>query len=83
MSLSENRYQVPASMTAVLGNQTGKMDGLGKSRAQVLLFDDYVLKIRPADDWNTIDVKILQWLAGKAPVPQVAAHDAHAGKRAV
>ena len=56
------------------------MDGLGKSSAQVILFEDYVLKIRPADDWDTADVRILQWFAGKAPVPQVAAHEVWNGR---
>lgn len=71
----DNINQIPASIAAVLGRQAGKTDGLGKSGAQVLLFDDYVLKIRPADDRDTADVRILQWFAGKAPVPQVAAHE--------
>lgn len=57
--LSETIHQIPASIAVLLGDETGKMDGLGKSRAQVLLFDEYVLKIRPADDWNTVDVQIL------------------------
>ena len=72
--------QIPVSVANILGNQTGQMDGLGKSRAQVFLFDDYVLKIRPADDRDTIDVRILQWLDGKAPVPQVAAHEVWNGQ---
>ena len=72
--------QLPESIAAVLGGQTGKTDSLGKSGAQVLLFDDYVLKIRPADSWDTADVKILQWLSGKAPVPQVAAHEVRDGR---
>ena len=72
--------QVPASIAAILGNQTGKMDNLGKSMAQVLLFDDYVLKIRPEGGWDTEDVKILQWLTGKAPVPRVAAHEVRDGR---
>ena len=71
----DNINQIPAAIAAVLGRQAGKTDGLGKSGAQVLLFDDYVLKIRPADDRDTADVRILQWFAGKAPVPQVAAHE--------
>ena len=78
--MSESLKQIPVSVARVLGGQTGKMDGLGKSRAQVFLFDDYVLKIRPADDWDTIDVKILQWLDGKAPVPRVAAHEVENGQ---
>ena len=72
--------QVPASIAAILGNQTGKMDNLGKSMAQVFLFDDYVLKIRPEGGWDTEDVKILQWLTGKAPVPRVAAHEVRDGR---
>ena len=71
---------LPSSIAAILGTQNGKMDGLGKSGAQVLLFDDYVLKIRPVEDPDTADVQILQWLAGKAPVPQVAAHEVWNGR---
>ena len=37
--------------------------------------DLHVLKIRPANAWDTADVQILQWLSGKAPVPQVVAHE--------
>ena len=77
---SDHMLQMPASIAAVLGRQAGKTDGLGKSGAQVLLFDDYVLKIRPADAWDTIDVRILDWLAGKAPVPRVAAHEVWNGQ---
>ncbi len=72
--------RIPASVAAVLGSQTGQTDGLGKSGAQVILFDDYVLKIRPADSWDTSDVRILQWLEGKAPAPQVAAHEVQDGR---
>ena len=78
--ISENNSRIPAPIAAVLGGQTGKLDGLGKSRAQVVLFDDYVLKVRPADDWDTADVRILEWLAGKAPVPRVAAHEVEDGQ---
>lgn len=79
-SETENIHHIPASIAAVLGSQAGITDGLGKSGAQVLLFDDYVLKIRPAGDRDTADVRILEWLAGKAPVPQVAAHEVQDGQ---
>ena len=68
---SGNLNQIPASIAAVLGSRTGKTDGLGKSGAQVLLFDNYVLKIRPAESWDTADVRVLEWLDGKAPVPRM------------
>ena len=76
---SGNTIQLPASIEAVLGRQDGEMDELGKSKARVMLFEDYVLKIRPAEDRDTADVKILRWLSGKAPVPQVAAHEVRDG----
>ncbi len=79
-NLSENMNQMPASVAAVLGRRAGKTDGLGKSGARVLLYDDYVLKIRPADSWDTQDVQVLRWLAGKAPVPEVAAHEVWNGQ---
>ena len=78
--ISGNNNHMPASIAAVLGSQTGRMDDIGKSGAQVLVFDDYVLKIRPSDDWDTADVRILKWLAGKAPVPQVVAHEVQEGR---
>ncbi len=77
---SGNLNQIPASIAAVLGSRTGKTDGLGKSGAQVLLFDNYVLKIRPAESWDTADVRILEWLDGKAPVPRIAAHEVQNGQ---
>ncbi len=78
--ISENINRIPAPIAAVLGGRTGNLDGLGKSQAQVVLFDDYVLKVRPAGDWDTADVRILEWLAGKAPVPRVAAHEVENGQ---
>ena len=72
---TEDKKQIPASIAGLIGSRTGKTDGLGKSGAQVVLFDDYVLKIRPEDDRDTADVQVLQWLAGRAPVPRVAAHE--------
>ena len=80
MGTSGNIHQIPESIAAILRGHAGKTDGLGKSRARVVLFDDYVLKIRPADSWDTADVRILEWLAGKAPVPRVAAHEVRDGQ---
>jgi len=78
--LSEHHTHIPASIAAALGNRSGNMDALGKSGAEVWLFDDYVLKIRSSDDWDTADVRILEWLAGKVPAPRVAAHEVQEGQ---
>lgn len=66
--------RIPDSIAAVIGKRAGTIDERGKSGARVILFEDYVLKIHPENGWDTQDTRILRWLAGKAPVPQVAAH---------
>ena len=77
---AEQYERIPAAVAAVIGNRRGKLDGLGKSGAQVVLFEDYVLKIRPENDWDTEDTKILRWLEGKVPAPRVAAHAVQDGQ---
>ena len=71
--------RIPGTIAEILGDAAGQTDGLGKSAAEVFLYDDYVLKVRPADGWDTVDTQILRWLAGKLPVPEVAAHEIQDG----
>ena len=60
---------LPPSIAALLGAGAYRQDEIGRSDASVYLFDDYVLKARPAGSWDTRDAQILRWLAGKLPVP--------------
>ena len=78
--MSERFDRMPEPIAAILGNAAGQADGLGKSAAEVYLFDDYVLKVRPADGWDTVDTQILRWMKGKLPVPEVAAHTVQDGR---
>ena len=78
--ISGNFERIPDSIAAVLGDRTGKTDGLGRSAAQVFVFDDYVLKVRPEGGWDTVDTQILRWMSGRIPVPQVAAHEVADGR---
>ena len=67
--------QMPESIAAILGSASGSIDRLGMSSARVILYEDYVLKVRPAGGRDTADVKALAWLSGKLPVPEIAAHE--------
>ena len=69
----------PDAIASVLGSRPYVTDGTGKSRARVLIFDDYVLKVRPVDECAETDVSMLQWLQGKLPVPVIAAHEVQDG----
>ena len=71
---------IPAAIAAVIGDAAASVDSTGKSAAQVLLFPEHVLKIRPADSRDTEDVAVLRWLSGRLPVPQVAAHAVQDGR---
>ena len=47
------------------------MDSTGQSGADVLFFDDMVLKIENAGDDTQKTVDILRWLSGRLPAPEV------------
>lgn len=79
MRVEEIRERMPPSIAGLLGGRVGRPDGLGKSAARVVLFEDYVLKVRPADSPDTRDAPILDWLGGRLPVPRVAAHEVSDG----
>ena len=51
-----------------------RRDETGRSSAQVLLADRYVLKIRPENDRDTRDRWILERFAGMLPLPRVVSH---------
>ncbi len=69
----------PKAIADILKDAACQPENTGKSGAQVLVFPDYVLKIRPADSWDTVDTGILRWLEGRLPVPRVAAHAVEEG----
>ena len=77
--MPEKPVRMPGTIAAVLGDASGQTDATGKSGAGVFLYDDYVLKVRPAGGWDTVDTQILRWMAGKLPVPEVAAHEIQDG----
>ena len=77
--MNEENARMPESIAGILGNASGTTDDLGKSGARVFLYADYVLKVRSAGRWETADTRILRWLAGKLPVPEVAAHEVRDG----
>lgn len=70
----------PSAIAAVIGDRPGRPEGIGMSGAQVYVFEDYVLKVRPAEGLDTTDTAVLRWLAGRLPAPEVAAHAVEDGR---
>lgn len=74
------RITFPSTIANVVGASTYQQENIGMSAASVLLFENYVLKIRPEGGMDTRDTEILRWLHGRLPVPEVVAHENQDGK---
>ena len=71
---------LPREIAAVLGPDTGKTNTTGKSNADVIMYRDYVLKIRPAGGGAARENRILEWLGCRGlPVPRIAVHTVRDG----
>lgn len=62
---------IPASIKRRIGFQKGALDDVGRSGAQVLMFEDMVLKIQPDSNMAGNEHQMTQWLQGKLPVPEI------------
>lgn len=62
---------IPASIKRAIGRQKANLDSIGQSDANVLLFDDMVLKIQPDTPVSANEHRMMHWLRGKLPVPEI------------
>lgn len=67
---------LPESLHTLLCEQKYTIDNVGLSDSRVLIFPDKVLKIRNRTEETDTEFKMLQWLDGKLPVPQVIYREA-------
>lgn len=65
--------KIPASIKRLIGYQKGQLDSIGCSDAQVLMFEDKVLKIQPDCNISANEYYMMRWLKGKLPVPDIIA----------
>ncbi len=69
---------LPQKIAQLVGGKTYTADQTGLSGAKVMLFDDSVLRITPADPRNEQTVHVMQWLQGRLPAPRVIAFEQEA-----
>ena len=62
---------IPVTIKRAIGSKTGQLDHIGCSGAQVMLFDDMVLKIQPDSRPACNEHMMLRWLQTKLPVPEL------------
>ena len=75
-----NQLQVPSKIRSLIDKKPFTVDAIGMSGNQVLVFEDMVLKIGDDPTSMTEQVKMMQWLKGKIPVPQVLYYEEENGK---
>ena len=66
---------LPASIEKLTAGKAFEADGIGMSKANILLFDDCVLKIAPYRKKNEETVEVMRWLEGRLPVPKVLCYE--------
>lgn len=62
---------IPVSIKRIIGRRKAVQDSIGCSDAQVLMFDDMVLKIQPDSNAAGNEHQMIRWLQGKLPVPHL------------
>ncbi len=62
---------IPNAIKRRIGFQKGMLDKVGCSDAQVLMFDDMVLKIQPDSNSAGNEHQMMRWLQGRLPVPEI------------
>ena len=67
--------QLPENIRKYLPNWTYETDQIGMSGSSVLLFRDKVLKVQDNTREAETEYRMMQWLGGRLPVPQVYAHE--------
>lgn len=71
---------LPKRIEAYLQGMNFSKDEVGKSAADVYLFDQMVLKIQDLDEESKNEYTMLCWLEGKLPVPKVLCYEEEEGK---
>lgn len=67
--------KLPEQIQCFIGERSYKLDDIGMSGSQVLLFDNMVLKIQPESDESRTEREMMRWLGGKLPVPEILCHE--------
>lgn len=70
---------LPKEIEAIVGDKEYTVDGVGMSRSEVRIYDDYVLKIQEKTEETDNEYEIVKWLAGRVPTPQIPVYHVEDG----
>lgn len=66
---------LPDTIRRLITGKAYQANNIGMSKAQVMVFDDCVLKIGKYRKENVKTVEVMRWLDGKLPVPKVLCYE--------
>ena len=69
---------LPEKIRRLISGKTYQTNNTGMSEAQVMVFEDCVLKIEKYRKKNEETVEVMRWLDGKLPVPKVLCYESDA-----
>ncbi|WP_276950384.1 APH(3') family aminoglycoside O-phosphotransferase [Acetatifactor muris] len=74
--------EMPGKIREITGSRPFRTDETGMSDSEVILFEDMVLKVQDADRMGEAanEYRMMQWLRGRLPVPEVLAWEERDGK---
>ena len=71
---------LPEKIRILIGEEPYQTDDIGMSGSSVLIFENKVLKVQEDSEEVQNEYRMLQYLQGKLPVPNLYAHEIYGGK---
>lgn len=71
---------LPEKIRSLIGEEPYQTDDIGMSSSSVLIFENKVLKVQEDSEEVQNEYRMLQYLQGKLPVPNLYAHEIYGGK---
>ncbi len=68
-------HNIPSDIARLIAGRSHDRNKIGMSGAQVLCFDDMVLKIEAASFESDNEYRVMRWMQGKLPVPEIIAFE--------
>lgn len=81
MDKEQGELLLPEAIRQRIAGKAFEPDEIGLSGAQVMVFDDCVLKIAPYRKKNEETVAVMRWLEGRLPVPRVLCYERDAARQ--
>lgn len=69
-----DKFHIPEEIVKFINNKPYHTDAVGRSQSAVILFEEYVLKIEKISVESENELKLMQWLQGRLPVPKIIEH---------